>query len=569
VPDPRQPADDGGDEPRTLDPYIDTYVRERRRRGEFGASSDRQYRFRLRSLSKSFGSRPLSDFVEQAIEEWLETIGEMRPASRRSYQSTVRRFCIWMTRRGHIAADPMDDVRSVREPRSVPRARPKDDVARLLASRPDPRSQLIIWLMVGIGLRCIEVSRLDVSDYDPVARTILVRGKADHERVLPVPDSVAIAIERYLRAERIGEGPLVQVLAGRPIPRLNDVAWLRRRYLEELASAREIAEEIGCARETVRKALIAHGITVRKAGGWSRSDTYRPPPAPPPRPSTGRRVRPSWLSKELSKWWLEAGIKKRAGDGIAAHSLRHTAASDTLDKCNDLTVVQRMLGHSNIATTSRYLRVASLDKMRDAMEGHTYGGIEATPMPDSPALPDPAGATSMPCSLREHLDAGGDLSPMLIFQDSYESLAEAIAFDPLFLTADQRAHAAAHFRELGEMMLGHPGAAQVHVTQNFWLGEIYDDEELRRAAEALLPPQLLATERALVEEWNHPNPLSLELVNAPCGWWNCAACGIRAHCGVPAIVVAQPSWSHEDEIRYCAACIQRMAEEASAAQTLA
>jgi len=47
-----------------------------------------------------------------------------------------------------------------------------------------------------------------------------------------------------------------------------------------------------------------------------------------------------------------AKVKQRAPrDGASAHALRATAASDVLDACGDLRVVQEMLGHQNLATT--------------------------------------------------------------------------------------------------------------------------------------------------------------------------------------------------------------------------
>jgi site-specific recombinase XerD len=52
--------------------------------------------------------------------------------------------------------------------------------------------------------------------------------------------------------------------------------------------------------------------------------------------------------------------------------LRHTAASDVLEQCDDLCVVLQTLGHQNLATTAVYLRRARIDAMREAMEGRSY-----------------------------------------------------------------------------------------------------------------------------------------------------------------------------------------------------
>lgn len=80
----------------------------------------------------------------------------------------------------------------------------------------------------------------------------------------------------------------------------------------------------------------------------------------------------SSLSHYMATWMTAAGIKHAPRDGVNGHALRHTAASDVLDRCGDLRVVQEMLGHRNLATTAVYLRRSQLGAIREAMEGRTY-----------------------------------------------------------------------------------------------------------------------------------------------------------------------------------------------------
>jgi predicted transcriptional regulator len=54
---------------------------------------------------------------------------------------------------------------------------------------------------------------------------------------------------------------------------LTDETWLRRRYVEEAASAADIAAQIGCSEHTVRRALTAAGIWLQ---GRSRSHRRYP-----------------------------------------------------------------------------------------------------------------------------------------------------------------------------------------------------------------------------------------------------------------------------------------------------
>jgi site-specific recombinase XerC len=74
----------------------------------------------------------------------------------------------------------------------------------------------------------------------------------------------------------------------------------------------------------------------------------------------------------VAEWMRAAGVKRRPYDGNSAHALRHTAASDVLEVSGDLRAVQAMLGHSQLQTTSIYLRRAELGRLRDAMTGRPY-----------------------------------------------------------------------------------------------------------------------------------------------------------------------------------------------------
>ena len=76
-----------------------------------------------------------------------------------------------------------------------------------------------------------------------------------------------------------------------------------------------------------------------------------------------QRITPSTIRHLVERAVRRAGIKKR----IHPHSLRHTFLSLALQSGADLATVQALAGHSNIATTSRYLHTSD-ELMEKAIE---------------------------------------------------------------------------------------------------------------------------------------------------------------------------------------------------------
>lgn len=282
----------------TLAPHIDRFMAGRVAVGIYGPKSVRVVGPRLRSLSHHFGARPLHHLTRRAIEAWLGNLDHLAINSRAAYLGSVRQFTAWLTTERLLRDDPCVSIPRIRRPRSVPRAQAANVVGAVLDACPTDRERAIVWLMVGMGLRRMEVAALTWDDYDASAGTLVIHGKGGHERVLPVPAEVAAALARVRQRHT---GPIITA---------------RNRPLVPLS-----AERIGQLASRVM---------------WA------------------------------------AGVKAAPYDGVSGHALRHTAASDVLDACGDLRVVQQMLGHQQLATTAIYLRRASAEQIRSAMEGRRY-----------------------------------------------------------------------------------------------------------------------------------------------------------------------------------------------------
>jgi site-specific recombinase XerC len=273
-----------------LSDAVETYVSGRRSRGELTAGSAKGLRCRLRTLVAAAGpAAQLADLDRATVAAWQAAIGDRRPATRRAYLSTVRTFCQWAVIEDLIAVDPTLTAARVREPRRATRALPASSVARLRLVLPDLRAEVIVALMFHMGLRCVEVSRLRSTDYDPAGAAAVVVGKNSDERRLPVPGSVVVLLSAWAAAGGSGKATIVGLSASR-------------------------------------------------------------------------------ISNLVSAWMDAAGIKSGPYDGVSAHALRHTMASNMLDRCGNVRTVQDALGHVSLATTERYLRHSGLDEMRAAMD---------------------------------------------------------------------------------------------------------------------------------------------------------------------------------------------------------
>ena len=83
-------------------------------------------------------------------------------------------------------------------------------------------------------------------------------------------------------------------------------------------------------------------------------------------PRNGERVFPynvSWFTHLFRIYRKKAGI----GEHLTLHSLRHTSATELLRSGVSIYTVQKLLGHSSISVTERYLH-AIPDDLREAAE---------------------------------------------------------------------------------------------------------------------------------------------------------------------------------------------------------
>ena len=85
---------------------------------------------------------------------------------------------------------------------------------------------------------------------------------------------------------------------------------------------------------------------------------------------SGRSLRDSYVRALLPRLGRKAGITKR----VHAHGLRHTHAAELAREGFSMPLIQAQLGHSSLATTSRYLAHIQPQELIDAIQARSWIG---------------------------------------------------------------------------------------------------------------------------------------------------------------------------------------------------
>ena len=159
------------------------------------------------------------------------------PYSRRTIVrkvASLRRYFAWAKRAGLIDADPAVRLSGGAAKGRLPRVLPAGELEALLEVVPDDgevsawelRDRAVIELLYGSGLRVSELCDLDLDDIHAGSRTVVVTGKGEKERRVPVNEPALAAVAEWKDHGR----PAVQVqTAG--IARKSNVAAGRALFL--------------------------------------------------------------------------------------------------------------------------------------------------------------------------------------------------------------------------------------------------------------------------------------------------------------------------------------------------
>jgi len=207
----------------------------------------------------------------------------------------IRDFFRWLTREGHIRANPASELDLPRTERKLPSMVLSADETEQILSLPtidDPmglRDRAILELFYAAAIRRTELVNLRLGDVDFGRALVVVRkGKGKKDRIIPIGGRARAWLEAYRDRAR----PL---LAER---RSTDLLFLSQ---------------------------------------------------------SGTRLAPRKLSDRMSRYIRTSGVGKSG----SCHLFRHTTATLMLEGGADIRFIQALLGHESLQTTQIYTRVAT------------------------------------------------------------------------------------------------------------------------------------------------------------------------------------------------------------------
>jgi integrase/recombinase XerC len=230
--------------------------------------------------------------------------------------AAIRSWFKWLARTGHVQQNVASLVATPKLPKHLPRVPSIEQMNRVVDTVDDDaaswlaRDKAILELLYGCGIRNAELTGLNIRDIHWSNEAILVKGKGQKQRLVPLGDAAAQALRAYL-AER---------------------------------SARLAAKFGGKAVDTPALFLSLQLRGIGKPGGEGRLTTR----------SVGRIVKRVAILRGLSA-------------DVHPHTLRHAFGTHLLEEGADLRAIQELLGHERLSTTQRYtqLTTAQLEAVYD------------------------------------------------------------------------------------------------------------------------------------------------------------------------------------------------------------
>jgi integrase/recombinase XerD len=146
----------------------------------------------------------IADVSEEELERhYNEARLSRSPSTVARAVASARGFFNYLVEEGYVVTDPTARLKGGRRGRTLPKPLGEAEIVKLLDSIPatsstDLRDRALLELLYGTGARVSEVVNLDLSDLDFDEELILLTGKGNKQRLVPIGASLNRALREYL-----------------------------------------------------------------------------------------------------------------------------------------------------------------------------------------------------------------------------------------------------------------------------------------------------------------------------------------------------------------------------------
>jgi integrase/recombinase XerD len=284
--------------------------------------------------------------VREFLQQLFSTHADGRSVGRKL--SALRHLYRYLLLDKRIEQDPTLNIESPRQWKVLPKSLARDEVESTLAS---PASQLangnrnskaapalaardraMLELLYAGALRVSEMVNATLEDLKLDAGYMLVRGKGDKERIVPLGKPAQDALSEYLAHGRPVLAEQRKSRNPHPFDKLRAGSLARKeRRVERL-----VEPTVDVTRSNSPVLFIARG---------------------------GRRL------TRQRVWQMVGAASVASGRHASPHMMRHSCATHMVENGADLRTVQTILGHADISTTQVYTHLA-LDRLRTVYQKH-------------------------------------------------------------------------------------------------------------------------------------------------------------------------------------------------------
>lgn len=142
----------------------------------------------------------------QMIRSWIVALVDEKIENRSINRkiATLRSFYNFLLRHKTITANPMLKIRALKTDKTLPKYVEEKPMENLLDDMQFSddfsglRDKLVIELLYGTGMRLAELIGLKITDLNLYNNTLVVLGKRNKQRIIPVNKSLVEAIKKYL-----------------------------------------------------------------------------------------------------------------------------------------------------------------------------------------------------------------------------------------------------------------------------------------------------------------------------------------------------------------------------------